>query len=106
MTKLIDAFSDCANARKIGLSHQCACDISIKYYECACIIALVFCAMFYCQLWLVWLYYVFPRHFINNMVFEGKILNIKCVFRFSLHLFSEVFLSVRRILRHIVINFH
>jgi hypothetical protein len=56
----------------------------------------------YCQLWSVRFYYIFQNYFINGMIFEKKILNIKCVFRFSLQLLSKTFLSLRRNERDVI----
>ena len=52
------------------------------------------------------LYYIFPHYLINGTVSEKKLLNIKCVFRFSLQLLSETFLILRRTERDIIINIH
>jgi hypothetical protein len=43
-------------------------------------------------------------YLVNNTIFEKKLLNIKCVFSFSLQLLFETFLILRRIQRDIVIN--
>jgi hypothetical protein len=58
----------------------------------------------YCHLWHVRLYHVFPHYLINGMMFGKKLLNIKCVFWFSLQRLSETFLILRRIERDIIIN--
>jgi len=61
----------------------------------------------YCHLWPIRLYDIFPHYLINGSIFGGvggKILNSKCVFRFSLHLLPETFLILRRIQRDIGIN--
>ena len=49
---------------------------------------------------------VYPQffHIINGTIFEKKLLNMKCVFWFSLQLLSETFLTLRRIHRYIVTN--
>jgi len=49
-------------------------------------------------------YGIFPHYFINDEIFEKKLLNIKCVFSFSLQLLSETFLILRRSERYIIIN--
>jgi hypothetical protein len=64
------------------------------------------CTVLYCHLWPVRLYQRFPHYLINGMIFEKKLLNIKCVFWFSLQLSSETFLILRIILRNIIINVH
>jgi len=37
----------------------------------------------YCHLWPVWIYSIFPHYLINGTIFE-KIVNLKCLFWFSL----------------------
>jgi hypothetical protein len=62
------------------------------------------CAVLYCHLCPVRLYRIFP-HYIKNGTILGKMLpNLKCVFRFSLQLLYEIFLTLRIIQRDIVIN--
>jgi len=39
--------------------------------------------------------HIFPHYHINGTVFGKKLLNIKCVFWFSLQLGSEIFLAIR-----------
>jgi hypothetical protein len=57
----------------------------------------------YCHLWPLRLYHAFPHCLINVMFFGGKkLLNIKCVFWFSVHL-CKTFLILRRIHLHIII---
>ena len=52
----------------------------------------------------LWLHLIF-RHFINGVIFgKKKLLNIKCVFRFSLQLLFETFLVLRINQRDIIIN--
>jgi len=48
----------------------------------------------YCQLWPVWLYCIFPHNLIAAQL-KKKLLNIKCVFWFSLQLASETLLILR-----------
>jgi len=43
---------------------------------------------------------------INSTLFGKKLLNIKCVFRFSLQLLFETFLTLRNIQRDNIINVH
>jgi hypothetical protein len=59
----------------------------------------------YCNLWPVYLYHIFPHYLINGMIFENKLLNMKCVFWFSLWLLSQIFL-ILRIIQRDVINGH
>jgi hypothetical protein len=44
------------------------------------------CAVLYCPLWSVCLYHIFPHYLIKACFSEQKLLNIKCVFWFSLQL--------------------
>jgi hypothetical protein len=46
----------------------------------------------------------FLHYMINGPIFEGMLLNIKCVFCFSLQLLSETFLMLRRIQRDMIVN--
>ena len=54
------------------------------------------CALFYCHLWHVLFDHIFPHYLINCRIFGKKLLNIKCVFWFSLQLLSEKFVIPRR----------
>ena len=75
---------------------------SNEYYTpCVCICSLRYPACNvhgpYCHLWSVLLCSIFPHYIINGTVFEKKkLLNIKCVFRFSLRLLLETFFILRR----------
>ena len=61
----------------------------------------------YFHLWPVWLYHIFPHYLINSTVFGGKkLLNIRCVFLFSVLLVSETFLILIRTERDIIIKVH
>jgi hypothetical protein len=80
--------------------------ITINYYVCVWSFlsypaykAHLFCAALYCCLWPVWLYHIFPHYLINDTILAKKILDIKFVFWFSLHLLSELFFILRRIKR-------
>jgi len=46
----------------------------------------------------------FPHYLINGTFFEKTLLNIQCVFRFSLQLLSETFFILRRTERDMIIN--
>jgi hypothetical protein len=49
----------------------------------------------YCHLWPEWHYTTLVHYFINSKIFRGKkLLNIKCVFWFSLQLLSVTFLTL------------
>jgi hypothetical protein len=61
-------------------------------------------ACVYCHVWPLWLQHIFQRCLINGRIFEKRLLNIKCVFWFSLQLLSEIFLILRRTEGDIVIN--
>jgi len=54
------------------------------------------CALLYCHLWPAALYRIFPHYLINGKTFEKKLLKTKCVFWFSLQIFSETFLVLRK----------
>jgi len=41
------------------------------------------CAVLYCNLWSVWLYYIFTHYLINGRVFGKKLLRKMCVLTFS-----------------------
>ena len=63
--------------------------------------------MLYCNLWPVRLYHVFPHYLINGEILGKKLLNIKCVFWFSLQLLSEIFLNPGTIQQYIIrLGFH
>ena len=44
-----------------------------------------------CHLWPARLCNIFPYYLINGKIFENKLLNIKCVFWFSLQLYLKHF---------------
>ena len=49
-----------------------------------------------CHLCPLRLYNIFPHYLTNGTIFGKRLLNIKCVFWFSVQLLSETFLIVRR----------
>ena len=49
------------------------------------------------HLWPVWCYSTFPHYLINGTIFGKNLLNIKCVFWFSLQILSEIFLIPRKL---------
>jgi len=54
-------------------------------------------AIVYCHLWPLWLYYIFTHFLIIGTIFrKRKLLDIKCLFLFSVQLFSGTFLVLRR----------
>jgi len=69
-----------------------------KYFicqVCVCNLSYRACNMNapYCLLWLVRLYNIFRPYLINGTIFgKKKLLNVKCVFWFSLQCLSEIFL--------------
>jgi hypothetical protein len=75
--------------------------VSSIYSECVSVGA---CALLYCDLWLFRLYHTFPHCLINGKTFGNTLLNIKCVFRFSLPHLSETILILRRIQRDMIKN--
>jgi hypothetical protein len=58
----------------------------------------------YRLLWPVWLYHIFSHYLINGTIFGKKLLNMKCVFWFSVQHLSEKFLLLRRIQRDINVH--
>jgi hypothetical protein len=87
----------------------------IKYYECvylysclgypACKLHLLCIALLSSVTCLAAPYFSTFSH--KGMIFRGKmLLNIKCVFLFSVQLLSETFLIVRRIHQNVVMNVH
>jgi hypothetical protein len=48
------------------------------------------------------LYNIFPHYLTNGTTLEKKLLNVKCVFRVSLQLLSEIFFILRRIERDMI----
>ena len=109
--------------------------ISITYCECECVCVCVLCVCVlcvfcvcvlcvcvlcvcslgypacnahapYCHKRPARLYHIFPHYLKNGMIFEQKLLNIKCVFWFSLQILSETFFIIRSVQRDIVINAH
>ena len=68
------------------------------------------CAVLYCNLWPVRLYRIFPHYLTNGRISrKKKLLNMKCVFWFSLQLLRETFFIRRRIRRdnvtvHVTVN--
>ena len=69
--------------------------VSIKYCECVSAALVMQHAKCMCHITLspvpVWIYHVLLHYFINNTIFEKKLLNIKCVFLFSLQLCLKYF---------------
>jgi len=64
------------------------------------------CTLFYCSLWSLWVYHIFPHHLINDTILGKMLLNIKFVLWFPPQAFSEIFLILRRIQQDIIINVH
>jgi hypothetical protein len=62
------------------------------------------CALLYCHLWPLWLHHIFRHYLTNGTIFGRILLNIKCVFWFTLQRLSEIFLVLRRTERDIIIN--
>jgi hypothetical protein len=67
------------------------CICSLRYTECNAHAS-------YCHLWPAPLYNIFPHYLINGTIFPTKkmLLNITCVFWFSVQLLPETFLILRR----------
>ena len=79
------------------------CDVRARLHNHCCLgypacKSFQFCVVFYCRLWTVWLYRIFPHYLANVAQFsEKKLLDIKWVFWFSVWLLSETYITVRRI---------
>jgi hypothetical protein len=77
-------------------------------WACACarIALLIQHAKLYARIMtsLVWLHHIFRHYHINGAIFGKMLLNIKCVFWFSVQLLFETFLILRSSQRDIVIN--
>ena len=77
---------------------------------CVCVFSLKLscmqfaCAVLYC--YLGWLYHIFPRYWINDTIStKKKVLNMNCVFWFSVQVLSETFLILGKI-QWDIINVH
>ena len=68
----------------------CACVCGLRYPACTAHVP-------NCHLLPVPLYNIFPHYLTNGTILGQKLLNIKCVFWFSVQLLSETFLILRRI---------
>jgi hypothetical protein len=91
--------------KKCWVLWVCVCLYSCPNYP-ACKLHF-FCAALYCHPWPVRLYRIFPHYLINGPIFiKKKLLNVKCVFWYSLRRSSEKFLILRRSEWDIIINAH
>ena len=66
------------------------------------------CVVLYCHLWPAPRYNIFPHYLINGKILGGggeDVSNMKCVFRFSLQLLSEILLETFAKLRRATISF-
>ena len=72
-----------------------ACVCSLSYLACNAHVP-------YCHPWPAPLYCIFPHCVISDTIIENKLLNIKCVFLFSLQLLSEAFIILRRNERYMI----
>jgi len=93
-------------------SHNHCCHgkaVSIKYSECLSAVFVMQHAKCMHHITLspvpIWIYHVL-HYSINNTIFGKKLLNIKCVFTFSLQLLPEIFLILHRIQQDIIINIY
>ena len=64
--------------------------------QCACTIFIVLCGLRICH--------IFPNFLVNGAIFGNKLLNIKCVFWFSVQFSSQIFLILWNIQRDTLIN--
>jgi hypothetical protein len=62
------------------------------------------CAILCRHLWPLWIHHIFWHYLINSTIFRKTLLVIKCVFWFSLQILFEIYLILRRIQRHIIVN--
>ena len=79
-----------SNSQACSRNHCCRGNVmnityfSVCLYYCLCHPAgksHIFCVALYCQLWIVWVYHIFP--YINTIIiFEKNLLNIQCVLVF------------------------
>jgi hypothetical protein len=81
--------------------HHCCCGKSNKYYifwVCVCSLSYTVCSAHapYCHLWPAPLFKVCPHYLITVTISIKKLLNVKCVFLFSLQLTSEIFFILKR----------
>ena len=66
----------------------------------------LFCAALYWHPSPVWLYHISPHYLTNGTIFGKYLLNIICVFWFSLQILSEIFLVLKRIQQFFIVNVH
>jgi len=91
------------NNKMRSCNHRlCEKAISITYSECFHIPTYPACKT-HAPLWF---YHIFPQYLIKLMFFWKKLVNIKCVFWFSVQILSETFLILTRNERVITINVH
>jgi len=76
-------------------------------WVCICSLSYPACTVhvLYCHLWPVRLYNILTHSLIKGMIFKIKLLNIKCVFWFSLQLLSATFWDVFAKMRNTSISF-
>ena len=67
----------------------CVCRFKLSWTQRAC-------AILYNLLWPVPLWKIFAHFLINSRMFGRKLLNIKCVICFSLHILSGTFLILKQ----------
>ena len=77
---------------------MCVCRLSYPTHK-------VHVLLLYCQLWSVWLYHIFS-HSSYRIRFLENLLNVKCVFWFSLQLLFTTLPTVRRTELNTVTNVH
>jgi hypothetical protein len=77
----------------------CVCSLSYPACKAHAPYYIVICGLF-------WLFCIFRHYLINGTIFGKKLLNIKCMFWFSLQLLSETFLILTIIQRDTIINVH
>ena len=61
--------------------------------------------LYYCHMWPVLFYHIFPHYLINDTTSEKKLVEHEmCIFSFSIYFFFEKLLILRRIQRIVTIN--
>ena len=94
-------------------NHHCSGRaVNVEYYELVSVFLpslpskqiTYFSTTLYCHLWPIWLYHIFPHYLIKGTIFGKMLLNIKFVFLFSLQVWCETLLILRRIQWIVVIN--
>ena len=78
------------------------------FWLCVCTLSYPACNAHapYCHLRPARMYNIFPHYLINGMGFRKKLMNMKCMFWFSLQLLYEIFLILRRTQQDMIKNIY